>query len=319
MERSSAVVKAQVALTTEQFQGLAAVPPETEWFANLTNPNTRRAYKADVRGLMGFLGIQRAEDVRKVTRAHLIAWRKQIAHQAPATVRRKLAAVSSLFEYLCEQNAVQWNPVAGVARPKEGANQGKTPAISDRQARRLLDSPKPDTIAGLRDRAILAVFLFHGPRRAEVAGLRVCDLAERRGVAHFEFHGKGGKIRYIPAHQLAVAAVKEYLTVAGHGSDKTGPLFRPLKNHSSKAGLRGALTSDSLWRIVMMHAHAVGIEVDGFGPHSLRATAGTNALEHGADIAAVSEWLGHASITTTRLYDKRVVRVENSPTFRVNY
>jgi site-specific recombinase XerD len=51
----------------------------------------------------------------------------------------------------------------------------------------------------------------------------------------------------------------------------------------------------------------------------LRATAATNALEHGADTAAVSEWLGHASITTTRLYDKRVVRVENSPTFKVSY
>jgi len=49
------------------------------------------------------------------------------------------------------------------------------------------------------------------------------------------------------------------------------------------------------------------------------ATAATNALEHGADLAAVSEWLGHASVTTTRLYDKRVVRVENSPTFRISY
>jgi site-specific recombinase XerD len=51
----------------------------------------------------------------------------------------------------------------------------------------------------------------------------------------------------------------------------------------------------------------------------LRATVVTNALEHGADLAAVSEWLGHASVTTTRLYDKRVVRTENSPTFRVSY
>lgn len=64
---------------------------------------------------------------------------------------------------------------------------------------------------------------------------------------------------------------------------------------------------------------ALGITVASFGPHSLRAAAATNALEHGADIAAVSEWLGHASITTTRLYDKRVVRVENSPTFKVSY
>jgi site-specific recombinase XerD len=319
MERSSTVAKAQVALTAEQFQGLAVVPPEAEWFANLTNPNTRRAYKADVRALMAFLGTTAAEDIRKVTRAHLLAWRKQIAHQAPATVRRKLAAVSSLFDYLCERNAVAGNPASGVSRPKEGANQGKTPAISDAQARKLLNAPSPKTLAGLRDRAILAVFLFHGPRRAEVAGLRVGDLADRRGVPHWEFHGKGGKIRYVPAHPIAVAVVKEFLGAAGHGTDKNGPLFRPIRNRTSDAGQGGALTTDSLWRIVMAHARAVGIEVDGFGPHSLRATAGTNALEHGADIAAVSEWLGHASITTTRLYDKRIVRVENSPTFRVNY
>ena len=102
-------------------------------------------------------------------------------------------------------------------------------------------------------------------------------------------------------------------------AEKVSPLFRPLRNRTSAAGVGGALTADSIWRIVMYYAQKVGIEVEGFGPHSLRATAATNSLEHGADIAAVSEWLGHASITTTRLYDKRVVRVENSPTFKVSY
>lgn len=317
--RSAAVAKTQVALTAEQFEGLAAIPPEAEWFANYTNPNTRRAYKADVSDFLAFLGIQRPEQVRTVTRAHVIAWRKLIEHQAPATVRRKLAAVSSLFDYLCERNAVTANPASGVERPKEGSNEGKTPDISERQARRLLDAPPRDTVAGLRDRAILSVFLFHGPRRAEIAGLRVRDLHQRKEVWHFEFHGKGGKIRFIPAHSLTVAAVEKYLNAAGHRLDRDGPLFRPLRNHTSEAGLKGALTTDSLWRIVMKHASDVGIDVVGFGPHSLRATAGTNALEHGADIAAVSEWLGHASITTTRLYDKRKARVENSPTFRVHY
>src|SRR6266567_7304466 len=106
MERRIAVAEPQVALTAEQFRGLGAVPPEAEWFANLTNPNTRRAYKADLRGFMAFMGVLEPEQLRLVTRAHVLAWRKLIAHQAPATVRRKLAAVSSLFEYLCERNAV---------------------------------------------------------------------------------------------------------------------------------------------------------------------------------------------------------------------
>lgn len=306
-------------LTDAQFSELEAVPPEIEWFANFTNANTRRAYKNDVRGFMAFLGIQRPNELRRVTRAHVLAWRTTIAALAPATVRRKLAAVSSLFEYLCNRNTVAANPASGVERPKEGANQGKTPAISDKQARVLMAAPPDDSVGGKRDRAILAVFLYHGPRRAEMSSLRVGDLEERRGIPHFLFRGKGGKNRYLPAHPVAVAAVREYLAAAGHEKDKDGPLFRPLRNRTSAAGARAALSTDSIWRIVVGYAKKVGIDVAGFGPHSLRATAATNALEHGADIAAVSEWLGHASITTTRLYDKRVVKAENSPTFRVSY
>jgi site-specific recombinase XerD len=137
MENGVLAVRPVTALSDEQFAQLADVPPEAEWFANLTNPNTRRAYKSDVRSFMGFLGIQQGQDLRRVVRAHVLAWRKAIATQAPATVRRKLAAVSSLFDYLCDRNAVTGNPVSSIQRPKEGANQGKTPAISDKQARKL--------------------------------------------------------------------------------------------------------------------------------------------------------------------------------------
>jgi site-specific recombinase XerD len=195
-----------------RFAGLEAIPPEVEWFANITNLNTRRAYQRDVRAFMAFLSIREPDALRRIGRPHVIAWRKTLASQAPATIRRRLAAVSSLFDYLCERNAVLANPVSGVQRPKEGANEGKTPAISDKQARALLDAPLIDSVAGKRDRAILAVFLYHGPRRAELAGLRVGDLAERRGILHFQFHGKGGKIRYLPAHPIAVAAIEDYLS-----------------------------------------------------------------------------------------------------------
>lgn len=69
----------------------------------------------------------------------------------------------------------------------------------------------------------------------------------------------------------------------------------------------------------MKYAGAVGIQVDGFGPHALRATAATNALERNADIAKVQQWLGHANISTTRVYDRRQMRAEDCPTFRVAY
>ena len=67
------------------------------------------------------------------------------------------------------------------------------------------------------------------------------------------------------------------------------------------------------------HAEAAGIDSLSFGPHALRATAATNALDRGADLGKVQEWLGHANVSTTRLYDRRRSRPEDSPTFRVAY
>ena len=83
-----------------------------------------------------------------MTRAHLIAWRDELCHRGlgGATIRHRLASLASLFEYLCEQNAVTHNPVKGVERPKTESGEGKTPAIGDHQARDLLAVPDAETV-----------------------------------------------------------------------------------------------------------------------------------------------------------------------------
>lgn len=308
-------------LTAAEFQNLANIPPEAEWFANIENPRTRRAYQIDIQDFMTFVGIKRPEEFRAVTRAHVIAWRKSLEQRelGASTVRRKLSALSSLFEHLCEANAVTHNPVKGVKRPKADANEGKTPAIGDGQARALLDSPPDDTLKGKRDRAILATFLFHGLRCAELCNLRVRDLHPRRGVLHLRVHGKGGKIRFVPAHAAALDRISEYLETAGHAEDVSGPLFRPVKNPAT-GDLDKSLSHSAVYhRIVRHYAARTGLDLPGFCTHALRATAATNALDHQADIAKVQEWLGHANISTTRLYDRRKTRPEDSPTFKVEY
>ncbi len=307
-------------LTAAEFQGLAQVPPEAEWFANITNPRTRRAYQIDIKEFMQFVGIKQPDEFRVVTRAHVIAWRKSLERRelAPASIRRKLAALSSLFEHLCEVNAIAHNPVMGVKRPSEDANEGKTPAIGDGQARALLDAPPPESIKGKRDRAILSTFLFHGLRCEELCGLKVRDLQTRRGVMHFRIHGKGGKVRFVPAHAGTLERINDYLAANGHGEDTGGPLFRPVKNPIT-GDLDKALTASAVYQCVKKYAGDVGLDVPGFCTHALRATAATNALDHQADIARVQEWLGHANIATTRLYDKRKTRPEDSPTFKVQY
>jgi site-specific recombinase XerD len=266
-----------------------------------------------------FVGIRDPEEFLQITRAHVIAWRDQLARAeaSPATIRSKLAALSSLFQYLCDKNSVTHNPVKGVKRPSQGNNEGKTPAVSDEQARRLLKAPNPDTLKGKRDLAILATFLYHGPRREEICRLRECDLESRRGVIHFRIHGKRGKIRLVPVHSATIELIHEYLQAAGHQTDMTGPLFRPVKN--SRGGLDRALDPQSLWKMVKRYATQVGIDPRGISPHGLRATAATNALDHAADIGQVQRWLGHANTSTTQLYDRRKMRAEDSPTFKVRY
>jgi integrase/recombinase XerD len=304
-------------LTAEQFRRLADVPPEVEWFANLTSPATRRAYQNAIKDFMAFTGIQRPDEFRTVTRAHVIAWRDDLVRRerSGSTVRHRLSALASLFDYLCEKNAVTHNPVKGVKRPKNDSTEGRTPALGDHQARQLLDAPDGDSLRILRDKAILATLLYHALRREELCKLKVKDFThQRRGVPHLKISGKGGKTRYVPLHPAAGGLIHDYLERAGHGADEAGALFRPV-SHNTK-GETKAITPDGVYKIVRAYSGKLGFEI---GAHSLRATAATNALDHQADIAKVQEWLGHANIATTRIYDHRKTRPEDSPTFKVNY
>jgi site-specific recombinase XerD len=306
-------------LTVAQFQHLSAVPAMVEWFANIDNPRTRRAYKNDLEDFCLFVGLTGADEFRAVTRAHVLAWRAQLEERdlSGATIRRKLAALASLFDHLLESNAVAGgNPVHGVKRPKIETNEGKTPALGDYQAKALLDAPDVTTLKGLRDRAILAVLLYHGLRREEAAMLRFGDIQERRGVKHLQVHGKGGKLRYLPLHTVAAERIHAYLDQSGHHLVVAkAPLFMPLRGIQTANGV----TANGIYKMVCHYAKAVGLEVAGLGVHGLRATAATNALEHEADIAKVQMWLGHANISTTRIYDRRQNRSEDSPTYKVKY
>lgn len=305
-------------LTAAEFHHLADVPPEVEWFANLTSLQTRRAYENAVKDFMRFAGIQRPEEFRTVTRAHVIAWRDHLVQRglSGCTIRHRLASLASLFEYLCEKNAVTHNPVKGVQRPKAASGEGKTPALGDHQARKLLDAPTDDSIRSKRDRAILSTLLFHALRRDELCKLKVKDFRHaRKGVPHLRVSGKGGKTRYLPLHPGTNSLISDYLDAAGHGGDDNGALFRPLRNNRT-GDLDQAITPDGIYKLVRAYSTALGFQI---GAHALRATAATNALDHRADIAKVQEWLGHANIATTRIYDHRRTRPEDSPTFVVSY
>jgi site-specific recombinase XerD len=254
----------------------------------------------------------------------VIAWRDELCERvtrkgnklSKVTARHRLTALSALFNYLCDKNAVTHNPCKGVKRPKIIRHTGRTPAIADRQARGLLSAPAEKTLKGKRDRAILATLLYHGLRRSELCKLRVMDYRfEIEGIPHLLVEGKGDKERYVRLHDFAADLIDDYLDVAGHGGDETGALFRPLRN-SHGGGMKKAITPDGVYKLVQHYAALLGVKIR---THSLRSTAATNALKNDADITKVQEWLGHSNISTTRLYDKRESRPEDSPTVKISY
>ena len=308
-------------LAIHQFETLAEIPPETEWYANKGNALTQRAYKTDIQEFIRFIGIREIGNLRRVSRAHVIAWRDTLKQRdlAPATIRRKLASLSSLYGYLCEKNAVLGNPVDGVERPQARGRktEGSTPVLGDDQAAKLLAAPATDTLRDVRDRAILATLLYHGLRRAELCALKVKDLQHREGVPHFAVKGKGDKDRYVPVHPAALELISAYVARSGHGKELHGPLFRASKQ---RKGMAQHLDGSSIYRMVRKYAVLTGIDAESrICVHSTRATAATNALSNDADIAKVQNWLGHADISTTRLYDRRHTRPEESPTFKISY
>lgn len=191
-------------LTAAEFQGLADVPPEAEWFANISNPRTRRAYQGDIREFMAFVGIMGAGEFQRVTRAHALAWRKELERRghAAATVRRKLSALASLFDHLCERNAVPFNPMRRVKRPSSDTNEGKPPAIGDGQARALLNAPSADTLKGVRLR-----------RTGDRGGADVPENADRsRGGLWADREGPGVQLpgRGRGATQLCAAQPRQH-------------------------------------------------------------------------------------------------------------
>ncbi|MBF0593954.1 MAG: tyrosine-type recombinase/integrase [Candidatus Omnitrophica bacterium] len=305
------------------FKAFLERPLIQDWLNNTTSPNTRDAMRVDLQAFLEALKVREIDDFSRIQRSDDMEWRDSMAGTkenpgfATRSIKRKMSTVAKFFEYLCDQGEVKENPFLGVERPKLTANEGTTAAIGERQARDLLDAPDSDTALGKRDRAILATFLFHALRRSELCGLRLKDIQEREGIKQFKILGKGEKERYIPIHPSAARRINDYLEAIGNPADKELPIFRSLSNNGKNAGK--ALTTTAVYQLVLRYGEKVGIDISNFSPHSLRATAATNTLSNGEDIRRVQKWLGHATIQTTAMYDKRNNRPEDSPTYRVKY
>jgi integrase/recombinase XerD len=300
---------------------LAAIPEEEIWLAKQKSPQTRRAYRLDVRHFMRAFDITTTDALRQVDHRAVIAWERMQREQDGAkssTIRRRLAALSSLFKHLVRHGVVARNPVVDVERPTINRIEGSTAAFSKIQARKILDAPPADTLAGLRDRAILSVGLQVGFRRAEIAALNVGDLHQNRGFDALRVIRKGGRREALAINPQAAQRIRAYLEIAGHGDQHDAPLFRPVRGNKKPLDASGRMDGDAIDRMVRKYATKIGLD-RGYSAHSMRATFITTALENGAQLEDVQKAAGHRDPSTTKLYDRRGYNPEKAASFFATY
>ncbi len=250
--------------------------------------NTVRAYARDLRAHLAFIHSQGLRDLRRVEESHLIVYlgRLRRTGAAPATVMRKLSAVRGFYRYLVREESIGSDPTANL--PAARLQRRLPSVLSVEEVTRLLAQPDPDTRRGLRDRAMLELLYATGLRVSELVHLSRGDINFDMGLVRCL--GKGSKERIVPVGGPALEAVRSYLAAR---RDAAPALFLGNKGHP--------ITRVTFWRIVRRYARQAGIRTP-ISPHTLRHSFATHMLEGGADLRAIQELLGHASIATTQIY-----------------
>ena len=256
--------------------------------------NTAKSYEGDLRQAAHFLAKRGAAGWRQVSAAQLSAWLHGLSDQgfSVTSQARKLTAVRMLCRHLVREQVRADDPTALLAGPKVRRALPQTLSAADMQ--KLLAAPTGGDAYAIRDRAMLELFYSSGLRISELCGLSLQQIdLEHSFVRVF---GKGAKERVVPLGGKAREAVALYLEFS------RPRLVKPRTGSELFLSERGrAISRKTLWVIVKKYALRAGLS-PGVKPHGLRHSFATHLLSGGADLRAIQEMLGHASIGTTQIY-----------------
>lgn len=262
-------------------------------------PRTVRAYRADLRQFGAWANARGLcpEDIGpKDVRAYVAALSER--ELAPSTSARKLAALRALFDSQREHGILAQNPAELVSTPRRARNLPRV--LKAHEAAALLDAIPARAPLQLRDRAMFELAYASGLRAEELVSLQLGDVDHDAEQVRVE--GKGRKTRFVPAGEVALKAIGEYVQkgrprLAEPSSDERA-LFL------SKSGRRLG-TSDVRRRLKGWARHS-GVESTAgtIGPHALRHSYATHLLDGGADLRSIQELLGHASVSSTQIYTR---------------
>lgn len=263
--------------------------------------STVEAYRRDLRAWAEHLHhLGRA--VTEVTEDDLVAWVGDLRERglAPSTRKRRIVAARNLHRYLAEEGHVDDDVGADVAPPPVA--RGLPKALTEAEVDALLARVVGDDPVARRDRAILETLYGTGVRISELVSMSLRDLDLHDGFVRVV--GKGDKERVVPVLGAAADALAAWLTVDGRGAMIPARWRRRDDEEAVFLNQRGGrLGRQGTWLVVKAHAAEAGLG-DRLTPHVLRHSCATHLLDHGADIRAVQELLGHASIATTQVYTK---------------
>lgn len=259
------------------------------------SPHTVRNYAADLRAFLGFWEEHHpGQPLELATYRQLRPYLAQVARgRRKTTLARKLASLRTFFTFLQVQGRLETNPAALAPTPKLDKPLPRFLTVDE--VVQLLGRPEGGDFARVRDLAILEVFYAGGLRLSELAGLTLADVDLERGV--LKVLGKGGRERLAflgrPARQALAAYLPAREALLARRGMATSALFL------NRQG--GPLSARGVARIVAARARQAGVP-GGLNPHALRHSFATHLLEGGADLRAVQELLGHASISSTQRY-----------------
>ena len=245
-------------------------------------------------------GVERPQDVThthmEAFQRHLFRYRRRDGQPLSASGQiAVLGAVSAFFSWMVKHRHLPSNPASDMELPR--VSKGLRDPMTTSEVEAVLALPDLGYAQGLRDRAMLELFYSTGIRRMELAALDAADIDRERGTLHVR-RGKGGKGRFVPVGERALAWVTKYETEARpllQGSPHEPALFLNVD------GKRLSINALS-WR-VRSYLDKAGVRKIG-ACHLFRHTMATAMLDNGADVRHVQEMLGHADIGTTQIYTK---------------
>ena len=282
--------------------------------ATLNNEHTRRAY-GRIAGRFLTWCDNRVLELRQVTPGLAGEYISQLPGSAP-TRNQALAALRHFFDALVQRHAVVLNPFASVRGTKYSVTEGRTAELAIEQARKLFKSIDISHVVGLRHRAVLGVLAYTGARIGAVAKLRLADYRNLGDHRVLRFREKGGKDREIPVRHDLAAWLNQYIAAAGIAEEPKAPLFRAADG-KRKALTTSAYRAHSMRQMMKRRLYDAGLQ-ELFSPHSFRVTVVTDLLNQNVPLEDVQYLAGHASPTTTRVYDRRRRRVTRNIVERIS-